>query len=100
MDIMFVEYQVFPEKRNAYLQWMADLIGQEAHADFYEGSAQPNLFVELWRGVDEQEAESFRRIRQDPQGPWSALAEFVPGGTERIRMWHFRSMSSPSPEVI
>ena len=48
MGIVFVEYKVFPEKREAYLSRIRELMKNASGVQLYEGSDQPNLFVEIW----------------------------------------------------
>ncbi|PYI50794.1 hypothetical protein [Paenibacillus flagellatus] len=91
MDIVFVEYKVFPEKRDAYLRWIGAAARADNRFELYEGSEQPDLFVELWRGMDDERYRSFKRERLEPGDPsWGALAEFVPGGLAKVHVWHFR----------
>ncbi|RKN62886.1 hypothetical protein [Paenibacillus ginsengarvi] len=92
MEIVFVEYKVFPEKRDAYLSWVKQIRFQHPRMTHYEASDQASLFVELWLNVGEEEYRSFKTARlHNPAAPWSELAEFVPGGLEKVHVWHFRS---------
>lgn len=91
MHIVFVEYKVFPEKRGAYLKWIAELARAHPLMEHYEGSEQPNLFVELWPGIDEETYGAFKRQRlESADRPWPELAEYVPGGLDKVHIWHFR----------
>lgn len=91
MGIVFVEYKVFPEKREAYLQWFYSLTRDESRLELYEGSDQPDLFVELWRDFGHDEYRVFKKTRLDSTGsPWVGLADYVPGGAAKIHIWHFR----------
>jgi hypothetical protein len=91
MGIVFVEYKVFPEKREAYLQWMNSLTREESRLELYEGSDQPDLFVELWRDFGEEEYRTYKKTRLESAGsPWAGLADYVPGGAAKIHIWHFR----------
>ncbi|MEF3304421.1 hypothetical protein [Paenibacillus sp. GYB003] len=91
MGIVFVEYKVFPEKREAYLSWVREWAGAYPELQHYEGTDQPNLFVELWPNVDADRYVEFKRSRVErPERPWTALEDFVPGGLPRVHVWHFR----------
>lgn len=91
MGIVFVEYKVFPEKREAYLQWIEPLAGNESGLELYEGSDQPDLFVELWRGFDEEAYRAFKKSRLEASdSPWAELEQYVAGGAAKIHIWHFR----------
>ncbi|TMV46486.1 hypothetical protein FE783_26365 [Paenibacillus mesophilus] len=91
MGIVFVEYKVFPEKREAYLQWFKTLTMAETRLELYEGSDQPDLFVELWRDFGPDEYREFKKSRQEsPESPWAELADFVPGGSAKVHIWYFQ----------
>jgi hypothetical protein len=89
---MFVEYKVDPEKRDQYLQWIRSMNRKEPRFELLEGSDQPHLFVEIWRGISFDE---YVKLKQERLGrfhsAWSAMAEYVSGGADRIHIWHFRS---------
>lgn len=89
MGIVFVEYKVFPEKRNAYLSRIGELMESASGVQLYEGSDQPNLFVEIWQDCDPARYRELKRLRLEPGSAWSELADFVPGGASRIHIWHF-----------
>lgn len=103
MCLVFVEYAIKPECRDEYLVWMERVRRLHPETEWYESEVQPGLFVELWRG---QDAEGFERMKwlrtgeysapeslpdQDPEH-WSALDDWVPGGSAKIRMWPFRKV--------
>lgn len=91
MEIVFVEYKVFPEKRGAYLDWVRGISASHPELEHYEGTDQPNLFVELWHGFGQRQYLDFKRNRTElPVDPWSGLADFVPGGLAKVHIWHFR----------
>ncbi|MFC3770273.1 hypothetical protein [Paenibacillus sp. GCM10012303] len=91
MDIIFIEYKVFPDKRDAYMSWIKSAADGDVRFELYEGSDQPGLFVEQWRGFDEDGYRSFKIRRLETGDPsWSGLADFVPGGLAKVHIWHFR----------
>ena len=91
MTIVFVEYKVFPEKRDAYSQWMKERVRDTPKMELYEGSDQPGLFVEIWHNVEEHEYREFKNERlENPESPWAELADYVPGGLDKVHIWHFR----------
>lgn len=91
MDIVFIEYKVFPDKRSAYMSWIKSAAGGDERFELYEGSDQPELFVEQWCGIDVDAYRTFKSRRTEPGDPvWSSLAEFVPGGMAKVHVWHFR----------
>lgn len=92
MGIIFVEYKVIPEKREAYLQWIDARSRSDSSIsmELYEGSDQPDLFVELWRDFNEEAYRAFKKTRlESADSPWAELANYVPGGAAKIHIWHF-----------
>jgi hypothetical protein len=89
MGIVFVEYKVFPEKREAYLSRIRKLLKTASGVQLYEGSDQPNLFVEIWQDCDAAQYRKIKQLRLQPGSAWAEIADFVPGGASRIHIWHF-----------
>ncbi|WJH32223.1 hypothetical protein N6H14_17455 [Paenibacillus sp. CC-CFT747] len=92
MNKVFVEYRIDGEAREDYLQFMQSM-GEGARFELYEGSDQPNLFVELWSGLDK---ESYLRLKEerlnDETGPWAKLNGMVSGGKDKVHIWHFQKV--------
>jgi hypothetical protein len=90
MDKVFIEYKVYPEKREQYLRFIKEMTEREPRMEVYEGTDQAGLFVEVWNGLDSGEYARLKQARtNEPSSEWAALHEFVPGGAEKIHIWHF-----------
>jgi hypothetical protein len=90
---VFIEYKVYPEKRDAYLQWIRVKMERFPRFSLYEGVEQPSQFVEMWPLSQPELA----RMKEERTGAvpseWSALNEFVVGGLERLHIWPFRRIT-------
>ncbi|WP_426451631.1 hypothetical protein ACP26L_06015 [Paenibacillus sp. S-38] len=97
MSMVFVEYKIAEARREGYLAW-AGKLQEDARVEVYEGEGQPNLFVEVWRGLAGTEVEEFKAAREggSPEGdlpqPWRELPSFVEGGIAKIRIWAFQKV--------
>ncbi|EFM08711.1 conserved hypothetical protein [Paenibacillus curdlanolyticus YK9] len=99
MYICFAEYCITPEHRQAYLAYSAQVARQgESAPTIYEGTDQPNVFVELWTAPTEAEAEVIKQERLSEQSPWHRIKEWVEGGEAKVHVWTFRPISSAIPE--
>ncbi|NOU95768.1 hypothetical protein GC093_21450 [Paenibacillus sp. LMG 31456] len=104
MSITFIEYQVSPEHRAAYSDWMKRVRANYPELEVYEGTDQPGLFVELWNGQSHQdfcvlkEARVKQSSEQEKEQPnngrfdkidWNELHNWAIGGVAKIHIWHF-----------
>jgi len=106
MSKIFVEYQILPQHRPAYSEWMMKVRAQSPSLELYEGSDQPGLFVEMWEAASVEEYLDMRTVRLQTETEtdressssfpwiwvavdWSPLAEWIQGGKAKIHIWHF-----------
>lgn len=90
MEKVFVEYAIAGEALNDYRAFMADKRSGGMRFEWYEGTDQPGLFVEIWPGLDYASCERFKRRRSDPADPdWGQLEAWVRGGVAKVHVWHF-----------
>jgi hypothetical protein len=91
MEKVFVEYAIADGALDAYRAFMADKRSGGERFEWYEGTDQPGLFVEMWPGMSYAEYEVFKRKRTDPADPdWGVLREWVHGGLAKVHVWHFK----------
>lgn len=91
MYICFAEYRIMPEHRQAYLSYASQVAkGTQPEPTIYEGTDQPNVFVELWTAPSEAEAEVIKQKRRSEQSPWHRVQEWVEGGEAKVHVWTFR----------
>ncbi|MDR6881610.1 hypothetical protein [Bacillus sp. 3255] len=90
MSIVFVEYAIKAEFREPFLIYMQEWQGREGRLEVLEGTDQPGLFVEIWKGIHHEEYIVMKEERLkgpgDEQAPWDAWIE---GGLRKLHMWHF-----------
>jgi hypothetical protein len=99
---VLAEYKIKNEKREEYLRKIKDvaaameMIGVE---DFtvHEGIDQPGLFVEMFRVPT---IEAYRKIKRkrceakaEPGVFWQSINDCIVGGTEKLHMWTFASIT-------
>ncbi|GFN31210.1 hypothetical protein [Paenibacillus xylaniclasticus] len=91
MYICFAEYRILPEFRDSYLTLSNELVRTSSDALIvYEGTDQPNLFVELWSADCEEAAERIKRERCSERSPWRQVDNWVQGGRAKVHVWTFR----------
>ncbi|WP_461480235.1 hypothetical protein [Paenibacillus sp. PvR052] len=77
---------------------MEGIKGQHPQLEVYEGSEQPNLFVEIWSGLSEEAYHSLKESRtgitavEENSNPWRLHDEWVPGGRAKIHIWQFKKV--------
>lgn len=100
MCLVFVEYSIKEECRSDYLVWLEKLRSIHPELECYEGTDQPGLFVELWKGMG---PEGFQAMKAQRAGAaaegaggcpetWKALDEWIDGGRGRIHIWSFQKV--------
>jgi hypothetical protein len=90
MEKVFVEYAIADESRDEYIAFMKTIRARGAEWDWFEGTDQPGLFVEVWHGVGYAEYEAMKRSRTDPgDEEWGKMLTWVRGGTGKLHLWHF-----------
>ena len=87
---VFVEYTIIHEKRIAYLHYMQKRVEQTG-LELFEGTDQPNLFVEIWSNVSYSAYLSLKEERLEPvkDSLWEDFEEMVQGGLKKLHIWHF-----------
>ncbi|GIP31143.1 hypothetical protein [Paenibacillus sp. J2TS4] len=112
MSLVFVEYKIDELYREDYLKTIQDLPGVD-QVELYEGSDQPGLFVEIWKGLGDEDYLQMKAIRtstvaceqKSPHSlekfpsnmsegklafrPWQSINEYVAGGAGRVHIWKF-----------
>lgn len=92
-DLVFAEYRIVSEKRESYLHFMREVVSRYPETEWYEGTDQPDLFVEVWRGMGKRDYERWKAARLDPRNEeWSPLHAMIPGGTAKLHIWHFSAV--------
>jgi hypothetical protein len=90
MSIVFVEYSILEDARRHYLDFMEAQRKKHPNLEWFEGTDQPNLFVELWREMSYEDYERMKRIRLDStDGEWGSLGAWIKGGRTKLHLWHF-----------
>ncbi|CAG7639016.1 hypothetical protein PAESOLCIP111_04001 [Paenibacillus solanacearum] len=98
MCIVFVEYKIGAEHREAYVSWMRGMQAAHPQMEWYEGTEQPGLFVEIWHGLRGepyramQAARRGEEVRQPEWQGWDAMVPWVPGGKDKIHIWQFEKV--------
>ncbi|MBE1444412.1 hypothetical protein [Paenibacillus sp. OAS669] len=107
MSKVFVEYQILPAYRSNYSEWVTEVRALYENVEFFEGSDQPGLFVELWNDMSKEQYQLLKQVRQGQaeereataydRNPfdstnWSRLGEWVKGGIEKVHIWHFEKV--------
>lgn len=91
MYICFAEYKIAADNREDYLAYADSLMKKsEKKVQLYEGTDQLNLFVEIWTAATEEEAEAIKKERCDERSPWYRVAEWIPGGADKMHVWTFK----------
>ncbi|MDU5141669.1 MAG: hypothetical protein E6230_05785 [Paenibacillus dendritiformis] len=88
--IIFVEYRVLPEARDRYLAAIRRLLKDRPDVVLYEGTDQPNVFVEQWLGTTADDYASLKKIRKEGADGWDAVTACIAGGADKLHIWEFR----------
>lgn len=86
---VFVEYRIQSIARESYITFMQQMGKCYRQMTIYEGTDQPNLFVECWSGVNFEQYEELKRLRIDQKSEWTEMNDWVVGGADKIHIWHF-----------
>ncbi|KKC47527.1 MULTISPECIES: hypothetical protein [Paenibacillus] len=87
---LMVEYRIEEEARADYLALIGRLAEGGVPVSLYEGTDQPNLFVEIWPAASEEEARACQEERLSERSPWVGIGGMVAGGRSRIHAWTFK----------
>lgn len=94
MNIIFVEYRIDPDKREEYLKQITERLGQYPQVVLYEGTDQPNVFVEQWMDTTPEDYKRLKRIRLQESSEWDAITACIPGGKSKLHIWEFAAIST------
>jgi hypothetical protein len=107
MSKVFVEYQILPQHRSVYSQWVQIVKDKCPELELLEGVDQPGLYIEVWDGCSREAYEWMKKIRKSDVGlspddgghtaalkeiDWSKLDEWVQGGASKINIWYFKKV--------
>lgn len=90
MFICFAEYRIMPEYRERYLAETARLLRGCPGTTLYEGTDQPNLFVEIWPAATLEEADRIKKERCGERSSWSVVTPWIAGGEAKLHVWTFK----------
>ncbi|MFC4775552.1 hypothetical protein ACFO9Q_01990 [Paenibacillus sp. GCM10023252] len=94
MYTCMAEYKIAQEYREKYLHYVEGLLRGEKAVQVYEGTNQPNLFVEVWHAATEAEALQVQEERCGERSSWSAITAWIPGGVSKLHVWTFRRINA------
>ncbi len=90
MYICFAEYRIAPEHRDQYLAFAADRLNGREDMHLYEGTDQPNLFVEVWRAPSSGAAEQMKEERRSGRSSLEPITQWIAGGEAKLHIWTFK----------
>ncbi|SFF30334.1 hypothetical protein SAMN04487969_12437 [Paenibacillus algorifonticola] len=96
MYICFAEYRIKTENKIEYLHYIEQMKTANPALRVYEGTDQPDLFVEVWQAESAEEAEQIKKERLSERSSWCQMADWVPGGLAKVHVWTFKPISAPS----
>lgn len=91
--ILFCEYVVLEEHREAYLRWMTERMGEGASFEALENVGQPGVFVEIWPVDGAERAAATEKERREGRS-WKPMTLWIKGGEAGLRIWTFRSIGA------
>ncbi|WP_195575738.1 hypothetical protein [Paenibacillus sp. 1001270B_150601_E10] len=89
--IIFVEYRIDPSRREEYLQLVQAKLASYSNVVLYEGTDQPNVFVEQYMNTTEEQYLEMKRIRHSEESDWDLITDCIPGGRAKLHIWEFKS---------
>jgi hypothetical protein len=94
MSKVFVEYRIVKGNRSSYIDYMQKVIKQTG-LELFEGTDQPDLFVEIWSDVPYAAFESLKADRLAPKegSIWLPLTSMIDGGSSKLHIWHFTGIA-------
>jgi hypothetical protein len=90
MYICFAEYRIAPEHREQYLALAAGQLSGRDDMYLYEGTDQPNLFVEVWQAPTFAAAEQIKEERRSGRSSLAQITAWIPGGESKLHVWTFQ----------
>lgn len=96
MSLGFAEYHIHSNHREQYMSWVRVMTGRYPSLQVYEGTDQPNLFVESWEGISHEDFEAMKSYRKKGQGNGDEdlrlVSNWLAEDNGKINMWHFRKV--------
>lgn len=91
---VFVEYKIKPDKREQYLHSVKEIQrrmeqGGASHFSLYEGSDQPDLFVEMF---DVPSIEIYYLLKEE-RSMQPVIDDCIAGGAAKIHIWAFEPVA-------
>jgi hypothetical protein len=92
------EYKVDKEQRETYLNLIHELKDQlhhfgAEHITIYEGTDQPDLFVEEFVVANMDVYTEIKDIRKNEQSVfWQKFNGCISGGKDKVHMWAFKKL--------
>lgn len=103
---IFVEYQILPQHRPVYSQWIQMVRDKCPELELLEGVDQPGLFIEVWNECTRETYLYMKQIRggslSQPANlvnetaarystiEWQAMEPWIQGGASKLHIWHFK----------
>ncbi|WP_035120318.1 hypothetical protein [Cohnella panacarvi] len=91
--ILFCEYVVLHDCREAYLKWMNERLSEGLPMQALENTAQPGVFVEIWQITDADHAARIEKERREGRS-WEKMTLWIKGGEAGLRIWTFRPVEA------
>lgn len=89
--IIFVEYRIDPAQREKYLRLIQAKLTSYSNVVLYEGTDQPNVFVEQYMDTTPEDYVTLKRIRLNEESDWDEVTDCIPGGRTKLHIWEFES---------
>ncbi|MCM3338896.1 hypothetical protein M3650_09705 [Paenibacillus sp. MER TA 81-3] len=91
--IIFVEYRIAPELRETYLSLVKRQLQSHTNAVLYEGTDQPNVFVEQWLNTSHEDYVRMKKLRLEEDSEWDEITACIPGGRGKLHIWEFEELN-------
>ncbi|MCE5171542.1 hypothetical protein LQV63_19765 [Paenibacillus profundus] len=91
--IIFVEYRIAPELRETYLSLVKRQLQSHTNAVLYEGTDQPNVFVEQWLNTSHEDYVRMKKLRLEESSEWDEITACIPGGRGKLHIWEFEELN-------
>ena len=91
--ILFCEYVVLPDYREAYLRWINERLHDGLPLQALENTVQPGVFVEIWQVHDAEHAARMEKERREGRS-WKKMTLWIKGGEAGLRIWTFRPVEA------
>ncbi|CAH8769122.1 hypothetical protein [Paenibacillus dendritiformis] len=88
--IIFVEYRILPEAKERYLTVIRRQLKHRPDVVLYEGTDQPNVFVEQWLGTTADDYAALKKLRREGTDGWDEVTACIAGGVDKLHIWEFQ----------